>query len=348
MMRSLAVERISYRQGAKQWLKDISTSFASGGLNVVLGRTGAGKSPLLRLLAGLEVPDSGIVTLDGTDVTRVPVRKRDVAMVYQEFVNYPSMTAWNNIATPLKLRGLPKAEIADRVAEAADQVKLTEMQLARLPGELSGGQQQRVAIARALAKRASVVLMDEPLANLDYKLREELRVEIAEIAEKTASVIVYATTEADEALSIADHLVVLHEGVLAQAGKPADLYWKPKSVEACRLLSDPPPNVLPAEFLGGAGQDASQIVVRAGDLAVRPTASHPDPHDGFALPGEIAMKEFTGGETLLHIETEVGTLVAMLPGVTHHQEGERVFCAAPLDAILRADTAGQIIEAHHG
>ena len=165
----LKLDGISQRVGAEPWLYEMSLAPQPGAVTVLLGATQAGKTTLMRLMAGLDTPTTGRVTVDGQDVTGVPVRERNVAMVYQQFINYPSMTVYDNIASPLKLGGRPKAEIDRRVRELADKLHI-DIFLDRLPAALSGGQQQRVALARALAKNAPLMLLDEPLVNLDYKL----------------------------------------------------------------------------------------------------------------------------------------------------------------------------------
>ena len=170
-----------------------------GTMNVLLGPTLSGKTSLMRLMAGLDVPNTGQVFWNGDDVTGMRVQDRKVAMVYQQFINYPSMSVYDNIASPMKLMGKSKVEIDTAVRETADLMQLTPF-LTRKPLELSGGQQQRCALARALVKNAGLVLLDEPLANLDYKLREELRAEIPKIFEKSGAIFVYATTEPEEAL----------------------------------------------------------------------------------------------------------------------------------------------------
>ncbi|MCP4334332.1 MAG: ABC transporter ATP-binding protein, partial [Gammaproteobacteria bacterium] len=175
-------------------LKDVSLDFESGSRNVLLGRTLAGKTSLLRVMAGIDRPTRGKILIDGRDVTGVSVRKRSVAMVYQQFINYPSLTVYKNIASPLKVSAVPRTEIDQRVRETAKMLHLEDF-LDRLPAELSGGQQQRIAIARALIKDAQLLLLDEPLVNLDYKLREELRIELQEIFEQREAVVVYTTTE---------------------------------------------------------------------------------------------------------------------------------------------------------
>ena len=179
-----------------------------GTMNVLLGPTTAGKTSLMRLMAGLDVPNSGQILWQGEDVTGQRVQDRKVAMVYQQFINYPSMSVYDNIASPMKLMGVSAKEIDTRVRETAEMMKLTPM-LDRKPLELSGGQQQRCALARALVKNAGLVLLDEPLANLDYKLREELRVEIPKIFEKSGAIFVYATTEPEEALLLGGNVATL-------------------------------------------------------------------------------------------------------------------------------------------
>ena len=176
---SLTLEQVSLRNGPETIIRDVSLRLERGTINVLLGPTLAGKTSLMRLMAGLEQPSQGRVLIDGNDVTGVSVRKRSVAMVYQQFINYPNLTVYENIASPLRVARAPKAELQARVDRAVQLLRLDKL-LDRLPAQLSGGQQQRTAIARALVKRADLVLLDEPLANLDYKLREELREELPE------------------------------------------------------------------------------------------------------------------------------------------------------------------------
>ena len=176
----LLLQNIDKIVGQETHLNAINLEFASGSRNVILGRTLAGKTSLLRIMAGLDKPSKGRIFVDGRDVTGVSVRKRSVAMVYQLFINYPSLTVYQNIASPLKISGASTSEIDRQVREIAEMLRIENL-LDRLPSELSGGQQQRTAIARAMVKNAELLLMDEPLVNLDYKLREELRVELQDI-----------------------------------------------------------------------------------------------------------------------------------------------------------------------
>ena len=204
----LSIQNVNKTVGSETHLEDINLELETGSRNVILGRTLAGKTSLLRLMAGLDRPSSGKIIINGRDVTGVSVRKRSVAMVYQLFINYPSLTVYNNIASPLKTSGMNKSEIDRRVNETAGMLHIEDL-LDRLPVELSGGQQQRTAIARALVKNAELLLMDEPLVNLDYKLREELRVELQDIFKQRKSIVVYTTTEPTEALMLGGDIVVL-------------------------------------------------------------------------------------------------------------------------------------------
>jgi glycerol transport system ATP-binding protein len=244
----LALEGISKKVGAQQWLYEMSIAPRSGAVTVLLGATQAGKTSLMRIMAGLDVPSSGRVLVDGQDVVGMPVRQRNVAMVYQQFINYPSLKVWDNIASPLKLRG--EKNIDQRVRELAEKLHI-EMFLDRVPAELSGGQQQRVALARALAKGAPLMLLDEPLVNLDYKLREELRDELSALFSVGDSTVIYATTEPAEALMLGGYTAVLDAGELLQYGPTAEVFHKPKSLRVARAFSDPPMNLLAASAQAG-------------------------------------------------------------------------------------------------
>jgi glycerol transport system ATP-binding protein len=195
----LELKNVSKKVGRDLHIDDVSMTLEKGSVNILLGPTLSGKTSLMRLMAGLDRPTSGEILMNGTDVVGMPVQKRNVAMVYQQFINYPAMTVYENIASPMRVAGVDGATIDRRVREAADLMKLSPY-LDRTPLNLSGGQQQRTALARALVKDAELVLLDEPLANLDYKLREELRVELPKIFAETGAIFVYATTEPQEAL----------------------------------------------------------------------------------------------------------------------------------------------------
>jgi glycerol transport system ATP-binding protein len=268
-------------------------------------------------MAGLVKPTGGEVWFGGRNVTGVPVQQRRVSMVYQQFINYPSMTVADNIASPLKLRGgSTRAAINERVQALAKKLHI-EPFLKRLPAELSGGQQQRVALARALAKGAPLMLLDEPLVNLDYKLREELREELSALFATGDSTVVYATTEPTEALLL--------------GGPTAEVFHKPKSIRVARAFSDPPMNLVEAKAaslgvqlssglqlqvpLHGHFDNGLTVGVRAGALRVvqRP--------GDVALPGKVDLAEISGSDTFVHVDTEAGELVAQLTGVHYFDLG---------------------------
>src|SRR6059036_3829227 len=223
---SVTLEQVTRTVDGIATIRDVSLTFERGTLSVLLGPTLSGKTSIMRLLAGLDKPTTGRVLVDGKDVTGVDVRQRSVTMVYQQFINYPSLTVYENIASPLRVQGKPRAEIEIRVQEAAKLLRL-EPYLNRTPLQLSGGQQQRTAIARALVKGADLVLLDEPLANLDYKLREELREELPRIFADSGAIFVYATTEPSEALLLGGNTATLFEGGVTQFGPTAQVYRRP-------------------------------------------------------------------------------------------------------------------------
>ena len=240
---TLTLENVSHVVGAETHIYPTSLTLEKATMNVLLGPTLSGKTSLMRLMAGLDKPTKGRITWNGEDVTGKRVQDRKIAMVYQQFINYPAMTVYDNIASPMRLMGLDKAEIDNRVRKTAELMKLTPM-LGRKPLELSGGQQQRCALARALVKNAGLVLLDEPLANLDYKLREELRDEIPRIFEEAGSIFVYATTEPEEALLLGGNCITLWEGMVTQFGPTAEVYRRPADAATARVFSDPPMNCL--------------------------------------------------------------------------------------------------------
>jgi len=265
------------------------------------------------LMAGLDVPATGQVFWQGEDVTGQRVQDRKVAMVYQQFINYPSLTVFENIASPLRLAGRSNAEIRDTVASVAKLLKLEPL-LERQPLQLSGGQQQRTALARALAKDARLVLLDEPLANLDYKLREELRAELPKIFAASGAIFVYATAEPEEALLLGGNTATLKEGRVTQFGPTVDIYRRPNTLDTARTFSDPPLNTLPVRKAGGMFRPAetkTEIPVPEGYrslpdgdyiLAVRPhhLAPHTPGDGGIALPGTVRVTEITGSESYVH------------------------------------------------
>jgi len=311
-----------------------------GTMNVLLGATLSGKTSLMRLMAGLDVPTSGKVFWNGEDVTGQRVQDRKVAMVYQQFINYPSMTVYDNIASPMKLMGKSKAEIDAAVRETADLMQMTSM-LDRKPLELSGGQQQRCALARALVKNAGLVLLDEPLANLDYKLREELRAEIPKIFEKSGSIFVYATTEPEEALLLGGNTATLWQGRVTQFGPTPSVYRRPINATTARVFSDPPMNFLTVTKHGGKltygdGKSVPMPQALAQHADGTYTAGFRPSHlelsakvaDSMSFRTTLNVTEITGSETFIHLDHQGEKWVGLIQGVQSLKLGQ------PLDVYL--------------
>ena len=325
---ALVLSGVSKIVGAETHIHETDLRLERGTMNVLLGPTLSGKTSLMRLMAGLDHPSSGQISWEGKDVTGVRVQDRQVAMVYQQFINYPSMSVYENIASPLRLKGLPKAEIDQKVRATAELLKLNERQLARKPLELSGGQQQRCALARALVKEAGLVLLDEPLANLDYKLREELRDEIPKIFEESGAIFVYATTEPHEALLLGGNTACLWEGRITQFGPTPEVYRTPKDAITARVFSDPPMNFLSVTKTGGRltfaeGDGAGPIdlfeALPDGQYLAGFRANHlhierPSPA-ALEFHGRIAGTEITGSESFVHFDHGAERWVALVHGV---------------------------------
>jgi glycerol transport system ATP-binding protein len=351
----LALDRVSKKVGAEQWLYELSLAPRSGEVTVLLGATQAGKTSLMRIMAGLDVPTHGRVLVDGADVTGTAVRERNVAMVYQQFINYPSLRVADNIASPLKLRG--EKNIEATVRGLAERLHI-EMFLDRYPAELSGGQQQRVALARALAKGAPLMLLDEPLVNLDYKLREELREELTQLFAAGDSTVIYATTEPGEALLLGGYTAVLDQGELLQYGPTAEVFHSPQSLRVARAFSDPPMNLVAAlsaaggvQLVGGpplavplpaaSAQSLASLTVGIRGSSLRVTARAGD----VMLPGKVELAEISGSDTFVHVATSVGELVAQLTGVHFFELGAPLMLYLDAAQVYLFDAAGSLLAA---
>ncbi|PWR03253.1 ABC transporter ATP-binding protein [Meridianimarinicoccus roseus] len=324
---TLRLEGVSKVVGGQTHIHPTDLTLEPGTMNVLLGPTLSGKTSLMRLMAGLDVPATGKIWWNGEDVTGMRVQDRGVAMVYQQFINYPSMTVYENIASPMRLLGKTGPEIDAAVRKAADLMQLGAM-LDRKPLELSGGQQQRCALARALVKDAGLVLLDEPLANLDYKLREELRIEIPKIFEEAGSIFVYATTEPEEALLLGGKVATLWEGRITQFGPTPEVYRQPVDATTARVFSDPPMNFLPiTKSDGRLNFGDGQSVAAAGRLADLPDgrftagfrpnhleiARHSD--DAMTFTATLSVTEITGSETFVHLDHHGERWVGLIHGV---------------------------------
>lgn len=319
----LHLENLSLARNGVRYLDRVDATFRRGRLTTVIGRTLAGKTTLLRTLAGLQAPDSGDLKLDGVSIASVPVWERDVAMVYQQFINYPHLSVLENVAFPLLRRGLKAPEAQLRAEATLAKVGLSGF-AARRPSQLSGGQQQRVALARALAREAPILLLDEPLVNLDYKLREQLREEFRGLfAEETKAIVVYTTTEPAEAMMLGDEIVVMHEGRILQVGTPVDVFERPASTAVAEIVNDPPMNILPGAVVDGRialgsyrlalPAHLSRLAAADYRFGLRATDLHVDPASEIA--GSLVFAEISGSETFLHVETAFGPLALQIEGI---------------------------------
>lgn len=332
----LVLDGVSKIINGETHLNQISLTIESGATNVILGHTLAGKTSLLRIMAGLDRPTSGRLLLDGRDVTGLFVRKRSVAMVYQQFVNYPSMTVYDNIASPLKMSGMAAAEIDEKVRKTATMLHIEDL-LERLPAELSGGQQQRTAIARSLVKDSELLLLDEPLVNLDYKLREELQVELQEIFKERKAIVVYTTTEPSEALMLGGNIVVMDEGRVLQTGSTPHVYHHPTTTRVAEVFSDPPINFLPGIVAGHKARLSQDIeipmeghlrVIEDGKyiFGVRPNHLFlTNGGDGNAeIRVKVTLAEINGSETFIHVTHGNNDLVVQEDGIHSRPIGSEI------------------------
>ncbi|MBB3938225.1 ABC transporter ATP-binding protein [Aureimonas phyllosphaerae] len=341
---SLVLDDLRLREDGVPFLDGITAEFLRGRLTTVIGRTSAGKTTLMRTLAGLQGLDSGHIRLDGRAFETVPAWQRDVAMVYQQFINYPHLSVFENVAFPLRRRGLGDAEVRQRVERQLETVGLGTFG-ERRPSALSGGQQQRVALARALVRHAPILLLDEPLVNLDYKLREQLRDEFRRIlGAQTDTIAVYNTTEPAEAMMLGDHVVVLHEGRVLQTGTPADVFDRPASALVAGIVNDPPMNVMEGELSADALNFSAVRFPRPAHLMSLPPgcyrfgirAGEIEAGQG-ETSGLVTYSEISGSESFIYLDAPFGPIAIQREGVHVVHNGssvtfrippQRLFCFA--------------------
>lgn len=315
-------------------LDDVSFEVNDGEFFVLLGPTGAGKTTTLRVIAGLEKQDSGDILFDGQSITGRTPAERDVAMVFQQYSLYPNMSVYDNLAFPLRSprHKISDSEIKTRVEEACEILRITHL-IERKTAHLSGGEMQRVSIGRAIVREPQVFLMDEPLSNLDAKLRESLRVELEHIQKTQGSTTLFVTHDQVEALTMADRIGVLREGKLIQIGSPNDIYDRPASVYVAQLVGTPRINLLDAEGENSSLHvSGSSIQIPLPDgvahlpaqftFGVRP--EDVQPHQDGDFTGEVTLVEPLGVETAVHIEVGEQRLLSLVSGMTTLQLGEQV------------------------
>jgi multiple sugar transport system ATP-binding protein len=330
--------------GGTRALADCSLDVADGELVVLVGPSGCGKSTLLRLVAGLEEATAGTIRIDDQDATHVPPQARNVAMVFQDYALYPHMTARENLAFPLEMHRVTHQERDTRVARVAESLGLTPL-LERLPKALSGGQRQRVAMGRALVREPAVFLMDEPLSNLDARLRTQVRAEIKELQRRTRTTTLYVTHDQVEAMTLGDRVAVLNAGVLQQVAPPRELYDWPVNPFVAGFIGNPPMNLFPSRLDQVDGRFVLVVgdqVMAAGDVADMPrrvplTAGVRPEHVAIVGDGDdtlratVAHVELLGHETLVYADVGNVRLVARTAGMSDLAAGEHVF--------LRLDSA---------
>ncbi len=337
----IVIENLSKRHQGYYKIENLNLEVNDGDFSVLLAPTGSGKTTLLRLLAGIERPTSGRILFDGVDVTNFTPQKRNIAMVYQQFVNYPSFTIYENIASPLRVSKTKysEKEIDKRVRDNASLLGISHI-LSHLPEQVSGGQKQRTALARALAKGTKYVFLDEPLANLDYKLREELRVELKMIFRKKGGAIVYATPEPIDALGMASHVGFMQNGRILQYGPVKEVYFNPQFTEVGKYFSHPTMNILHGKKVEEEGRTYLQVTeqfkvdvtqmrstlnkdhymlgVHAHTISVKPEKSF------IKIDGVVELSESVGSDTELHVDHQGQSLVILVQNITRYNIGQIV------------------------
>ena len=330
----LLAKELVYQPSSEFHLNCMSFGMKKGEIYTLLGRTLSGKTTLLKTIVGLIKPDSGRVLFEGKDLSSIPVWKRNIAMVYQQFINYPHLNVYDNVAFPLRQRAISDNELRLRVSDAIERVGLKDFESRRIQ-ELSGGQQQRVALARSLAKQAKILLLDEPLVNLDYKLREQLREEFSKIFTSeysSDSILIYSSTDPMEAMQLGGETIVLDEGRILQQGPASEIFENPATTRVAEITNDPAMNLLP-----GYIQDSKVVIASKIEL---PIPKHfrnlsPGPYTFGIRSSDISLNknghkfavglaEISGSETFLHAQHEEVSLVGQLDLVKNFNVGEKV------------------------
>ena len=301
MMATLALDNLKKSFGKTDVIHGVSMDIEDGEMIVIVGPSGCGKSTLLRMVAGLEGVTEGEVRIDGARVNELEPMDRNIAMVFQNYALYPHMSVFQNMAYGLKIAGMPKPEIQARVDEAARMLQL-EPYLQRRPRELSGGQRQRVAMGRAIVRRPSVFLFDEPLSNLDAKLRVQMRLEIKQLQRKLGVTALYVTHDQVEAMTLADRMIVMNAGLADQIGAPLAVYADPQTAFVAGFIGSPPTNFLAPDLLGRHAPKGSTVGIRPEHSGIAAT--------GGTLSGRVLNAEPLGAETLIHLDVQ-GHLVTV-------------------------------------
>tara|TARA_B110000014_G_scaffold63183_1_gene42900 strand:- start:170 stop:1246 length:1077 start_codon:yes stop_codon:yes gene_type:complete len=349
----LVTKNLTFKPEDEYYLNDVSLEFEAGRLYTILGRTLSGKTSFLKTIAGLQPVDEGEITLGEKDFRSIPVWERNVAMVYQQFINYPHLNVYENIAFPLKQRKMSAADIKQEVAVAISQVGLEGFE-ARKIQELSGGQQQRVALARSLAKKAKILLLDEPLVNLDYKLREDLRDVFKNLFDSdlsTESILIYASTDPQEAMQLNGDIVVIDEGRVLQTGPAKEVFENPANIKVAEITNDPAMNILPGiiddkeiifneDFKLNLPSHLSHLDSGKYFFGVRATDLNLD-NSGFNFTVDIS--EISGSETFLHMHQDELKVVLMIEEVRNFNLDDQVKISMDMNRLYVFDANGDLI-----
>jgi multiple sugar transport system ATP-binding protein len=361
-MARIQIDNITKKFGELVAVNNVSLDVADGEFVALLGPSGCGKTTTLRLIAGLEVPDAGRIQIGDKEVTRLPPRERDIAMVFQDYALYPHMTLLNNIGYPLKVRGVSKTDLTRRVTAVAEELQIGDL-LERRPGQVSGGQQQRASVARALVHQAQVFLFDEPLSNLDAKLRLEARAFLKHLQQEVGVTAVYVTHDQAEAMALADRMAVMNFGRVMQLGHPLDVYRRPANTFVAAFIGNPPMNLLPCQVDVSAGRivfeqertlDISAHRERWGAVAqngknvtlgIRPEniAISPTETPG-AIPGHVYVIQPLGGEWLVVVQVGDELLSVRLFQDDEPQLEKTVWLKFDLDRTFLYDSEGELLE----
>jgi len=354
---NLVAEKLSYKPDEQFHLNEVSFNFKKGNIYTILGRTLSGKTTLLKTIAGLLTPDSGGIQFEDKDFLKVPVWERNIAMVYQQFINYPHLNVFENVAFPLKQRKVDDQEINDEVLKSLKSVGLEGYENRKIQ-ELSGGQQQRVSLARSLVKNAKILLLDEPLVNLDYKLREQLREEFKNIFSQglsEESIVIFSTTDPREAMELNGEVIVLDEGKVLQVGPAKDIFENPKTLKVAEISNDPPMNILQANMdsnkikFEGIEVDVPSHLNNVKDknfnLGIR--ASNIELSDnGFEF--EVELAEISGSETLLHLKRGNAKIITSIEEVMNFNINDKVKINFNIDKVYAFNDNGILVSSPFG
>jgi len=346
-MSRIDIDHLTKTWGSVAAVDDVSFQVAEGSLTVLLGPSGCGKSTILRLIAGLEDVTSGKVSIGGQDITYKNANRRGVSMVFQSYALFPHLNVRENILFGLKVRRVPPDEQQDRLAKVANMVGLEKL-LDRKPAQLSGGQRQRVALARSIVSEQPVCLMDEPLSNLDAKLRAEMRDEIRSLQQRLKLTMVYVTHDQTEAMTMADQVVLLKDGHIEQIGTPYDLYENPETTFAARFIGSPPMNLIRIDQIADRSALQSAVdgkaipdTVQNGFVGIRPEHIQPGDH---GLPVLVGAVDYLGGEKVIRLHHEDQPLFAKVSGKSDITAGDQLKICWPAEAMHLFNESGRKVE----